>query len=151
MGAILISALMVIGVVISVVLIKSKWNYYASDPFGFEMRSLLNINILSRVWPTDEKFMSLHFSVFRHMAVGIISVVVMYVFNDGFLAWIIPWVNLIYAFSMVPRYMARKRDWTDCGDATRKTLNPVKKACFVTVIYGFYVYILSMAFYAVRP
>lgn len=95
--------------------------------------------------------MSLHFSAFRHMAVGIISVAIMYVFNDGFSAWSMPWLNLLYAFSGIPPYLARKKDWAERGEAARENLNPVKKACFIKVVYGFYVYCMSIVFYAIRP
>ena len=150
-GITLISALIVLGAVIAVFFIQSKWRYYAQDPLGLMLYALRSANELSRVWPTDDGFNSLKFSVARHMVISLASVAVMYFFSDSFAARIVPAVNLLYAMSKIPLYLARKRDWKVCGGPTRELLTPVKKACFATVIYGFYVYCLSLVFYGIRP
>ena len=151
MGAILISAFMLLGFVVSVFFVNSAWKYYSGDWLGFNLRSLRSENALSRVWPTDDGFNSLKFSLARHMIVGFITVVVMNFFSDSFATKAMPSVTLLYAMSKLPLYSARKRSWKICGAATQEMLNPVKKACFVTVVYGFYVFCLSMVFYGIRP
>lgn len=146
----LVIIFMVIGFVFSAFLVKSKWNFYASDPFGFNLMSLRNANRLARVWPMDEKFLSLHFSMLRHMIVGLVSIAIMYIFGDGIAAQLMPFVNLLYALSKIPVYMARRKDFADSGESVKGILIPVKKACLITVVYGFYVYFVSMVFYAIR-
>lgn len=151
MAVILISALMAAGFAVSAFLITQKWNAFADDPLGFNLDELRIANNWNDIWPDDHKFMSLKFSLFRHMLAGIISVIIMQFFSSWKIVSILPELNLLYALAKCKLYMDRKKDWAMRGDTTKKMLTPVKKACYVTVIYSFYVFILSFVFYGIRP
>lgn len=151
MSAIIISALIILGFLVSSFLIRSKWNYYGRDPFGFLLKMLRSENVLARIWPVDENFMSLHFSIARHMILGVLSIAVIYFFPDSPVSFITPILNLLYALSKLPLYSARRRDLYNHPADMREILIPVKQACFITVVYGFSVYILTFIFYGIRP
>lgn len=151
MLAIIISSFMILGFFISYLLVMSKWNYYKSDPLGFRLHMLRSENVLTRIWPVDDNFMSLHFSMSRHMVFGILSISIIYFFPSSLISSIMSTLNLLYALSKLPLYNARRKEFINRSNESRQVLAPVKQACFITVIYGFYVYILTFVFYGIRP
>lgn len=151
MSAIIVSALIILGFLVSSFFIRSRWNYYKSDPFGLLLDMLRSENVLTRIWPVEDNFMSLHFSMSRHMIFGVLSIAVMYFSPDSPISFIIPILNLLYAISKLPLYNARRRELSNHPADTREILIPVKQACFIMVVYGFYVYVLTFIFYGIRP
>lgn len=152
MGAAVISVFMIIGFAVSAALIRAKWNYYARDNWPFRRLDLLRQNnALSGVWPEDNGFASLQFSLLRHLAAGLLSVFLLFRYSDGLLPGVIFWADFIYAVAKIPLYRARKKDWALWGDASRALLAPVKSACFVVVVYAFYIYALCVVCYCIMP
>lgn len=151
MFAVIISAIIIFGFVVSFFLVRSKWSYYKKDPFGLLVSALRSESVLTGIWPADENFMGLCFSMFRHTVFGVLSIAVMNFFPDSPMSFIMPVLNLLYALSKLPLYIARKRDFSNHPASGRSILVPVKKACLITVVYGFYVYVLTFIFYGCRP
>lgn len=140
------------GLVITCFLIGFAWKFYDDKDWAFpKIKMLREYNALSRVWPTDQRFMSLHFSVFRHFLAGVVSTLLFWNVQNKIALYFILLLNLLYAFIKIPIYLARRRDYLTSGENCRELLPPIKRACFATNVYAFYVYIILIAAYYVRP
>lgn len=144
--------LMAAGAVFCMCFIAMVWSQYNDSSLLLRKINLLrNYVVLSRVWPIDDKFLSLHFSVFRHLFFGIASLLLIWFLNLRWLNTLLTWANLLYAVCKIPLQSARHKDWKDVGDVSKETVKPIKRACTLVFIYPFYIYIVLMFGYAFRP
>lgn len=134
---------------ICTVFINSKWKVYSGDehwPFPL-IDQLRRYNILSRVWPCDDRFMSLIFSAFRHTFIPFIFALIMWYVNNDIWNTIFLYLTLLYAISIFPRYKARRKDFLLAGENSRELLRHVKSACFSVIICAFSNYFILLLCY----
>lgn len=147
-----ICLLHVIAFIVCFLFIDRKWKFYISDYiFISELQSLRSYNVLSRVWPTDDKFVSLKASAFRHTLISLICSALIWFVNSRLLNRLSLVLTLFYAISMFPRYNMRKRDYETAGEASQTLLKPIKSACFSVIVCALTNYIISFLAYGFRP
>ncbi len=132
------------------IFINSKWKVYSSDRnWLFPLIDRLRrYNILSRIWPCDDRFMSLTFSAFRHTLIPFVFALIMWYVNNEIWNTISLYLTLLYALSILPRYKERRKDFLLAGEASRKFLKPVKSACFSVIICAFANYFILLFCYS---
>lgn len=130
--------------------IFSKWRKYGwlySEP---SIQSLRSYNILSRVWPCDNGFMSLVFSALRHTVLAGVAAALIWFVNIQTLNTALTLGTLLYAYLVVSRYNVRRKDYKT-AEHCKDLLKPVKSACFSVVLLSFFDYLIVMLSYGLRP
>ncbi len=149
----IVTALFILSFIVCAAFIRSKWKFYANGdiPLFQPINQLRNYNILSRVWPCDNGFMSLIFSALRHTIVPFIFSLLIWFVNDDALDSFLLFASLIYAVSIIPHYKKRRKDFVTAGESSREMLKPVKSACFSVIICAFANYFILLLCYGLRP
>jgi hypothetical protein len=137
----------IISFTLCVAFIRSKWKIYSGSWFPL-IDSLRSYNILSRVWPCDDGFMSLIFSAFRHTLIPVIFAFLIWFVNNDLLSRFLLFLSLGYAFFIIPRYKERKKDYDMAGENSQQMLKPVKSACFSVIVCAFANYFILLICYA---
>lgn len=147
----IILILFILSFTICTVFIRSKWGAYSTGLKGLRLiDALRSYNILSRIWPCDDGFMSLIFSALRHTLIPVIFSFLIWFVNNDRLNGILLFVSLLYAMSIIPRYKQRKKDFINAGEASRDMLKPVKSACFSVILCAFANYVILLFCYGLR-
>ena len=133
---------------ICTVFICSKWRFYSKGILFPPINTLRSYNILSRVWPCDDGFMSLIFSAFRHTFIPVVFAFLIWFLNNDKLSGFLLFLALLYAYSIIPRYRERRKDFNSADEASRKMLQPVKLACFSVILCAFANYFILLFCYA---
>lgn len=134
---------------ICAVFIHSKWRFYSEGAIELfrPINQLRSYNVLSRIWPCDDGFMSLIFSALRHTLIPVIFSFLIWFVNNDKLNSILLFLSLLYAISIIPRYKTRRRDYIAAGESSRTMLKPVKSACFSVIICAFANYFILLFCY----
>lgn len=150
---ILLILLLITGGAICSIYIAKTWKIYNSDWMFPLIDMLRQANILARVWPTDDRFLSLHYSAWRHCIVGLICLLLIWFSGIKWLCSVLLLANLLYAVVKIPLQKARHRDWKEATQevTTPQVISPIRKACTVVFLYPFYIYILLLVGYGFRP
>lgn len=139
----IISIMFILSFLICAMFIHSKWRIYSQG----EIYYLRHYNILSRIWPCDDGFMSLVFSALRHTLIPTTFAFLIWFINNDKLNSIFLFVALLYAISIIPRYKERKKDFNSTGETSQKMLKPIKSACFSVIICAFANYLILLFCY----
>ena len=143
--------LFILSFIICTIFIRSKWKVCVKGWKGLRPIDMLrHYNILSRIWPCDDGFMSLIFSALRHTLIPLIfAFVIWFVNNDGLNSFLL-FATLIYAVSIIPRHSERRKDFLTAGEASQEILKPVKSACFSVILCAFANYLILLLCYFLR-
>lgn len=150
MGVSFYIAILIIGAVVVILITSSTWKWYKDESNWFHTRldSLRDYNILEKVWPADDKFMSVHFSVLRHLIFGCVSAYLFFEFSSPVFQVVLISINLLYAAQKIPLYNERRKIYNMGSDTEKEIIRPVKRVCFAMVVYAFYVFaILEVLFF----
>lgn len=146
--------------IFSWVYISRKWKYYVADDVFPKINMLISGNCLYRVWPTDYKFFSLKFSVFRHASVSLLSAIAIWFVDLNLLNTALLSLNALYACVSLLRYIPRRNTYNSCkkaagsvdiDDVSVALFTPVKTACLISCVAAIAYYVLLLVAYAIRP
>lgn len=142
-------SLVVITCIITSCIIASKWNYYAKN--YFELTILRSLNTLARIWPTEDKFFSLHWVVIRWFVFGIGGVLVHMLIGSSVISMI--YNTILFAMIILSWFTekGRKMELMDRPVEVRGTLIPVKAACTAALWMRIIIYLIQVGAYAFRP
>lgn len=145
-----IVALFIVSQCICSLIVHLKWRGYANDRFwGVEM--LRMHNALSRVWPCDDHFASLHFSMIRHTLVALVSSLVIWCVNIAVLNSVLLLLNALYVVLPLMRYRVRSADYRTSGEASQKLLSGARIASLVSLVAAILNYVILLLCYGLRP
>ena len=149
----LVLCLFIVSFAICTMFIRSKWKFYTEGvhPQFQPINQLRSYNILSRIWPCDDSFMSLTFSALRHTLLPIIFSFLIWYVNNAKLNSALLYATLLYALSIIPRYKERRKDFMSAGESSQEMLKPVKSACFSVIVCAFINYFILLLCYGLRP
>ncbi len=150
----IVCTLLIISFIVCTYYIHSKWKFYLKGVHGLRpIDSLRHHNILARIWPCDDGFMSLIFSALRHTLLPVVFAFLIWVVNNDRLNSLLLFISLIYTISIIPRYKARRADFKLNKEyrTTQEMLKPVKSACFSVVLCAITNYFILLLCYSLRP
>lgn len=151
MTFIIIAIMHILTATICTIFINAKWKYYIGDKYFPPIKMLRMYNTLSRVWPSDDGFLSLKFSAIRHAVIPMIFSALIWFVDIGWLNSILTFLALYYVWAPISRYRVRKADYEEAGEVNQKMLIPVKSACFSVIICAVANYIILLICYALHP
>ena len=141
-----VSIMFILSFALCTMFIRSKWKFYTQGIFR-PIDQLRRYNILSRIWPCDDGFVSLIFSALRHTLIPFIFALLIWHVNNDKLNSILLFLSLLYAISIFPRHKERRRDFIAAGEDFHPLLKPVKSACFSVIICAFANYFILLLCY----
>ena len=135
--------------------IVRTWKLYNDDGIFPLYLSLRRYAILSPIWPTDNRFRGLHFSIIRHYIVTLVSLLLIWYINLRWLNSVLLSLNAMYAVIKIPVQKARIQDWKNNINNERsgivELLTPLKRLCTTIFFYPFILWIFLMVGYGLRP
>lgn len=135
--------------IVCVLYINSKWKFYTTEMFALSL--LRTHNIFSRVWPTDDGFLSLKMSALRHAIIPMILSIIIWTINVRLIHSVCTLVALLYIWLPIIRNRARKEDFKESSREIQPSLVSVKSASSSITICAIVNYVIVMLAFAVRP
>lgn len=128
-----------------------SWRYYSDNSILPRINSLRQYNALSKVWPDDSFFLSLHFKILRYALLGTGVLLITWFVKISWIIMVSRFVVLLFFMLSIPLQRARTYDWKDASNHSRELLKAVRRACTFSFFYPLVVFAILMVAYGFRP
>ena len=146
-----ICILVLISYLVFHIYISLKWRFYTGDFLNSSISILRSYNAFSRVWPCDDRFSSLKWSGVRDVFFTLVVSLLIYYVNNNLLNPVLLFLRLVLLLPKFQIYRIRVRDYNQAGETSKEYLKPVKSACFSSVLFSFFNYVITLICYGIRP